>query len=430
MTTYDLALIKECLDLAEVMRRDGHEPRRIGSRWAVRCPFHEEKTPSCTVTDRRFHCFGCGAGSDVFDYWEKSRGLSRRDTIEQLASLAGIAPQIEGYTQPLAKPAPRPKQEELVLPLTPEEQAAWLTCVDELRARPSEISRIATWRGIGEDVVLWACERGIIGLKKWSGVWREAFLVEMPESPDGPFIPVSTHIRLAPHSRGNDHHKPSWRFDPHGRGAWPLVFGEPATAKHLFLVEGQWDALALVHLMRWHLRWPEGVCLVAMRGATSFRKFLGHYTLHEKATAFAIADADNAGAEWFLENGLVHQLSARILRVHAFWPGERGADLNDIVSSGCLTRDAMLAILRPKLASLRHRKPSGPTFLKWCRNHVKSPDPIGRAARLVCADETRPTGRRRKTVWERHWRKLNVSPDLAADLSAAWETYKSECTPS
>jgi hypothetical protein len=428
--TYDIQAIKDRLSVSDVMRRDGHEPRRMGAGWFVRCPFHEEKSASCKVEEKKFHCFGCGAGTDVFDYWSRSRGTTKRETIEQLASLAGIAPHIDGYTKPLLPAAPRPKPEEIIAPLTAAQRADWFACVDELRRRPAEITRIAAWRGLDEDVIRWAIERGVIGLKKWSGVWREAFLVEMPESPAGPLIPVSTHIRLAPRSKSNEKSdKASWRFDPSGCGGWPLVFGEPATATHLFLLEGQWDALALVHLMRWHVTWPAGLCLVAMRGATSFRKFLASYTLHEKSTAFAIADADNAGAEWFREDGLVHQLSARVRIVHAFWPGTRGLDLNDLVKSG-LTRDHMLTILRPKLRSQRHRKPGGPTFLAWCRDRIKAPDPLGNAARLVVADDTRPTGRRRKAVWERHWRKLNLPDELTAALSAAWDTYKSECTPS
>ena len=46
------------------------ELRRRGSTHKCCCPFHKEKTPSFTVNDERqiFHCFGCGAGGDVFRF--------------------------------------------------------------------------------------------------------------------------------------------------------------------------------------------------------------------------------------------------------------------------------------------------------------------------------------------------------------------------
>jgi hypothetical protein len=421
--THDIATIKDRLDLLDIFRRDGHEPRRMGVSLFTRCPFHEEKSPSCKVEEKRFKCFGCGAGGDVFDYWEKSRGVSRGDAIDQLANLAGISG--GSYQQPLHKPV-APRAEKIIPPLTPEQLSDWQACVQALRDQPREISRIAAWRGIGEDVIHWALDRDIIGLRIWQREWREAFLVEMPTDPTGPLVPVATHIRLAPHSRGNDKDKASWRFDPADRGAWPLVFGAPALARYVFLVEGQWDALAMIHLMRWHCSWPAATALVAMRGATSFRKFLSHYGILPTATVFAFADADAAGAEWFQPEGLVHQISTKVRSVHAFLPAQRGADLNDLIKNG-FTRDAMRAILASKLSNPRMRKASGPTFLAWCRARSGAPDPIGRAARMVCADTARPKGRQRQTVWERHWRKLGTPPDLTADLNTAWFTYKSEC---
>ncbi|MBR2454015.1 MAG: DNA primase, partial [Clostridia bacterium] len=41
--------------------------KRAGSNMICSCPFHSEKTPSCTVFLARqsFYCFGCGAGGDV-----------------------------------------------------------------------------------------------------------------------------------------------------------------------------------------------------------------------------------------------------------------------------------------------------------------------------------------------------------------------------
>ena len=50
------------------MESQGHQPKRQGKDWAIRCPFHEgDDTPSLHHQPRQsnqFHCFGCDAGGD------------------------------------------------------------------------------------------------------------------------------------------------------------------------------------------------------------------------------------------------------------------------------------------------------------------------------------------------------------------------------
>jgi hypothetical protein len=62
--------------------------RRSGRGWNGLCPFHKEKTPSFTVSDERgfYHCFGCAAHGDVFEWMMQAHGLSFREAIEQLAA--------------------------------------------------------------------------------------------------------------------------------------------------------------------------------------------------------------------------------------------------------------------------------------------------------------------------------------------------------
>ena len=66
--------------------------KRSGANYLGLCPFHGEKTPSFTVNPAReiFHCFGCGAGGDVFSFVMKIDGLSFREAIMKLAQRAGI----------------------------------------------------------------------------------------------------------------------------------------------------------------------------------------------------------------------------------------------------------------------------------------------------------------------------------------------------
>jgi len=56
------------------------------------CPFHKEKTPSFFVSPERqtYHCFGCGAGGDVFSFLMNYLSYSFREAVEELASEAGI----------------------------------------------------------------------------------------------------------------------------------------------------------------------------------------------------------------------------------------------------------------------------------------------------------------------------------------------------
>ncbi len=56
------------------------------------CPFHDEKTPSFTVTPARqyFHCFGCGQGGDVFTFVQQIEGLSFVEAVEKLAGRFGV----------------------------------------------------------------------------------------------------------------------------------------------------------------------------------------------------------------------------------------------------------------------------------------------------------------------------------------------------
>ena len=56
------------------------------------CPFHNEKTPSFSVSqDKKFyHCFGCGVSGNVFDFVREMEKLSFVESVEFLAKKAGV----------------------------------------------------------------------------------------------------------------------------------------------------------------------------------------------------------------------------------------------------------------------------------------------------------------------------------------------------
>src|SRR6188768_2767758 len=66
--------------------------QKSGHEWKACCPFHNEKSPSFTVSDQKgfYHCFGCGAHGDVIRWMTDQRGLSFMDAVKELAAEAGM----------------------------------------------------------------------------------------------------------------------------------------------------------------------------------------------------------------------------------------------------------------------------------------------------------------------------------------------------
>ncbi len=73
--------------------------KRAGNEWQALCPFHDEKSPSFTVSPAKqfYHCFGCGAHGSAIGFLMQFEGLEFRDAVEDLAKLAGMeVPTTEG----------------------------------------------------------------------------------------------------------------------------------------------------------------------------------------------------------------------------------------------------------------------------------------------------------------------------------------------
>jgi DNA primase len=73
------------------------ELRKRGKNLIGLCPFHNEKTPSFTVSEEKqiFHCFGCHAGGNVFKFLMEYEKISFVEAVQELAEQLGINLEID-----------------------------------------------------------------------------------------------------------------------------------------------------------------------------------------------------------------------------------------------------------------------------------------------------------------------------------------------
>ena len=88
--------IRARIALADVVGKRVRLTRK-GREHTGLCPFHNEKTPSFTVSEDKgfYHCFGCGAHGDVISFVINTEGLSFPEAVERLAADAGLEVPVE-----------------------------------------------------------------------------------------------------------------------------------------------------------------------------------------------------------------------------------------------------------------------------------------------------------------------------------------------
>ena len=63
-----------------------------GVNFTCNCPFHNEKTPSLIISPEKqiWHCFGCGAGGNIFGFVELIENLTKKEVLQKLATKANV----------------------------------------------------------------------------------------------------------------------------------------------------------------------------------------------------------------------------------------------------------------------------------------------------------------------------------------------------
>jgi hypothetical protein len=327
--------IKAELPIADELRRDGHELRKVGSRLVCLCPFHQERTPSCCVTPDtgRFHCFGCGEGGTVIDYHAKKLGVAPADAITQLA--ARIKPgsaESTGHRQSAKlKPLGVPRSQR-ALPKLPElhkGSAGALTQLARLRSLGVEALQLASSRGL-----LWFCDLkdGSEAVRAWvitdrarrnaqarrldGERWRHAWDADARQ-----WVQVESERRRKVRGfTGN-------------QASWPVGIEEAQSFNRIAFVEGAPDLLAAFSLLLAEGR-EAAVAPVAVLGASNripddvLALFAG-----KRVRMFPHADhaGQSAAANWEVQlRSVVASIDAFDLTGLTTMRGSAVKDLNDL----------------------------------------------------------------------------------------------------
>jgi len=101
------SFIQDLLNRVEIVDVvEAHVPlKRSGSNYSARCPFHNEKSPSFTVSQTKqfYHCFGCGAHGTAISFLMEHQGIGFVDAVKDLAARVGMVVPEQTPSEPQRK---------------------------------------------------------------------------------------------------------------------------------------------------------------------------------------------------------------------------------------------------------------------------------------------------------------------------------------
>lgn len=91
---YEQYFIDDLRDRADLVRiiEPYAQLKKKGSNWMGCCPFHDEKTPSFSVSPSKgfYKCFGCGKGGNAYTFLMEMEGLNFPEAIQRVAEISGV----------------------------------------------------------------------------------------------------------------------------------------------------------------------------------------------------------------------------------------------------------------------------------------------------------------------------------------------------
>ena len=84
--------LKNRADIVRIIQPYAQDLKKKGANWMGCCPFHQEKTPSFSVSPSKgfYKCFGCGKGGSVYNFLMEIEGLNFPEAIKRVAEISGV----------------------------------------------------------------------------------------------------------------------------------------------------------------------------------------------------------------------------------------------------------------------------------------------------------------------------------------------------
>ena len=105
----DIAVVRQRARIEDIIGSYVMLKHAGGGTWKGLCPFHDEKTPSFTVSPARgfYYCFGCGEGGDVITFVQRHLNLAFVEAVQHLADQVGVQLRISEDGKPSLPPGQR-----------------------------------------------------------------------------------------------------------------------------------------------------------------------------------------------------------------------------------------------------------------------------------------------------------------------------------
>lgn len=143
--------VRDVVDFAELVGARTELKPAGPRRLTGLCPFHDERTPSFGIdpVEKLYHCFGCGAGGDLFAFVMETEGVDFAQALELLADRAGL--ELERTAEDARDAARRTRRERLTALL--ERTAAWYERILWESGEAAPAREYLQARGLGEEVL-------------------------------------------------------------------------------------------------------------------------------------------------------------------------------------------------------------------------------------------------------------------------------------